>query len=630
MISTILRGLALAVLVAVWSLLGCTPSDDASQREVLGLVEAADDSAVIGLSTSVNGFNADTPPGPSFDIGQELMLSYIVKNNDVAPLTGVVVTDDVFGPVTCPKTELEAGYSMTCLIERTPTAGPYSTVGRVTATRTDGNAVEAFDPTNFRVTPYCEAGGPYAAECPGDIATIPLSGSVVDPPAGTTLAYAWTTNCPGGTFDDSTILTPVVTLDATGGCLTACKVTLILSDLTAVLSTSEADVTVSDTTAPTFTTAPADLSFGCGELDPLAVETWLASAAAADACGDVIVTHDLAEMPGTCGVSITVTWTATDECDNAATTSATLSVAANAPPVFTTTPADLALECGDPGNDDAVQAWLASAVATGGCGNVTLDNDFVGMPDNCGGSVTVTWTATDECGLTAEVSASLTVADTIAPVITLNGDETVTVECHIGTYTELGASVFDQCDTALTEAIVGGDVVDVNTPGTYVMTYNAVDTCGNPAVQVIRTVEVVDTTSPVITAKEAAEIWPPNHKYAEYKLSDLVTVEDACDGSLDIDAMGAIVSIYSDEPEDVKGNGDGNTKDDIVIVGPGSFKVRAERQGAGNGRVYGISFVLADPAGNATTATAFVSVPHDQSGKAAVDDGPGAGYTVTP
>jgi len=590
----------------------------------------AADSAVVEISTSVNGFNADTPPGPSFDIGQELILSYIVKNNDITLLTGIVVTDDIFGLVPCANTELKAGESMTCLIRRTPAAGPYSTFGRVTATRADGSTVEASDPTNFRVTPYCEAGGPYAAECPGDIATIPLSGSVVDPPAGATLTYAWTTDCPGGTFDDPTSLTPVLTLDASGGCLTACKVTLTLSDGTAVLSTSESDVTVSDTAAPTFTTVPADLGFECGEFDLLAVEAWLASAAATDACGDVTVTHDLAEMPDSCGVSITVTWTAADECNNTATTSATLSVAANAPLVFTTVPADLALECGDPGNDDVVQAWLASAVATGGCGNVTLDNDFVGMPDNCGGSVTVTWTATDECGLTAEVSASLTVADTIAPVITLNGDATVTVECHIGTYTELGASVFDQCDTALTEAIVGGDVVDVDTPGTYIVTYDAVDACGNPAAQVTRTVEVVDTTPPVVTVGEPVKLWPPNHKYVEYKLSDLITVEDACDASLDVDLMGSIVSIYSDEPEDVKGNGDGNTKDDIVIVGPGSFKVRAERQGAGNGRMYGITFVLADPAGNATTATAFVSVPHDQSGKAAVDDGPGAGYTVTP
>lgn len=113
-------------------------------------------------------------------------------------------------------------------------------------------------------------------------------------------------------------------------------------------------------------------------------------------------------------------------------------------------------------------------------------------------------------------------------------------------------------------------------------------------------------------------------------MSDLITVEDACDASLDVDAMGSIESIYSDEPEDAKGNGDGNTKDDIVIVGPSSFKVRAEREGTGNGRVYGIIFVVTDAAGNETTTTAYVGVPHDQSGDPAVDDGPAAGYTVTP
>ncbi len=74
--------------------------------------------------------------------------------------------------------------------------------------------------------------------------------------------------------------------------------------------------------------------------------------------------------------------------------------------------------------------------------------------------------------------------------------------------------------------------------------------------------------------------------------------------------------------------GDGNTVNDIVIMDHSTFKLRAERQGGGDGRVYGISFRVTDGAGNTTEATCYAGVPHDQSGQAPVDSGPD--HTVTP
>jgi hypothetical protein len=57
-----------------------------------------------------------------------------------------------------------------------------------------------------------------------------------------------------------------------------------------------------------------------------------------------------------------------------------------------------------------------------------------------------------------------------------------------------------------------------------------------------------------------------------------------------------------------------------------SVKLRAERVGGGNGRVYTITFEVSDASGNVGTATTTVTVPHSQNGSAAVDDGPH--YTV--
>jgi hypothetical protein len=141
--------------------------------------------------------------------------------------------------------------------------------------------------------------------------------------------------------------------------------------------------------------------------------------------------------------------------------------------------------------------------------------------------------------------------------------------------------------------------------------------------------DCTDAEPPVVVLDESPSLWPPNHAYRTFTLADLVAaVEDGpCAAALDINAIGQIVSIYSDEPEN--GMGDGNTQDDIVILGPTMFKVRSERQGGGNGRVYGVTFTAADAAGNETTALGRVTVPHSQRvNNEAIDDGPAAGYTV--
>lgn len=91
------------------------------------------------------------------------------------------------------------------------------------------------------------------------------------------------------------------------------------------------------------------------------------------------------------------------------------------------------------------------------------------------------------------------VIDTAAPVITLNGSDPVTLELNIDTYIEEGATATDDIDGDISASIViGGDTVDESALGTYVVTYDVSDSAGNNATQVTRTVNVVDTTAPII------------------------------------------------------------------------------------------------------------------------------------
>ncbi len=109
------------------------------------------------------------------------------------------------------------------------------------------------------------------------------------------------------------------------------------------------------------------------------------------------------------------------------------------------------------------------------------------------GSYEVALTATNEGGSdtnTQTVTVALASTDTEAPVITLTGDAEVEVELG-GTFTDAGATATDNIDGDISSSItVGGDAVDVNKAGTYVITYDVSDAAGNAATQVTRTVKV--------------------------------------------------------------------------------------------------------------------------------------------
>jgi hypothetical protein len=134
-------------------------------------------------------------------------------------------------------------------------------------------------------------------------------------------------------------------------------------------------------------------------------------------------------------------------------------------------------------------------------------------------------------------------------------------------------------------------------------------------------VNVEDTQAPVITTKGSHTLWPPNHKYVSFKVTDLVaSAVDNCDAGVGVGGV-RITKASSDEPDN--SGGDGSTIDDIVIAADcKSLKLRSERMGGGNGRVYTVTLTVTDAAGNVGTATAKVTVPHSQNGSPAVDDGP--------
>nr|WP_246594254.1 immunoglobulin-like domain-containing protein [Evansella tamaricis] len=95
------------------------------------------------------------------------------------------------------------------------------------------------------------------------------------------------------------------------------------------------------------------------------------------------------------------------------------------------------------------------------------------------------------------LSRSQFVADVVPPVITLNGQNPLTLELG-STYVEPGFTANDDLDGDLTDAVVVSGSVNINEIGEYSLVYTVTDNAGNEG-DATRVVRVVDTTAPIIT-----------------------------------------------------------------------------------------------------------------------------------
>ena len=180
--------------------------------------------------------------------------------------------------------------------------------------------------------------------------------------------------------------------------------------------------TIQDTLPPTVV-PPGNLVVDCdGAGNTEAFDEWQAGATARDTCGGVLTpTYVLvSDIPGACAGTRVVTahWTATDPCGNVGTSAnRTFTIRDITPPVITC-PGDINVDA-DAGRCDATLD-PGTATATDGCdaNPVVIGTRSDGLALNAaypsGSTTTITWTATDACGNSAQCVQSISVATTNA------------------------------------------------------------------------------------------------------------------------------------------------------------------------------------------------------------------------
>lgn len=205
-----------------------------------------------------------------------------------------------------------------------------------------------------------------------------------------------------------------------------------------------------------------------------------------------------------------------------------------APPVVSNAGTDQTVECagsltavtldgtGSTGAGTLSYTWKEGATTLGM--GATL---MVSLPP---GSHNITLTVTSSGGGSDDDDVVINIVDTMAPTITLNGSNPMTVECHTS-FSDPGATASDGCAGSV--AVTPAGVVDVNTPGTYIITYSATD--GTNSAMATRTVNVVDTTGPVISCPANITVTlPPNSMATSATVSFTVTATDSCSSNVTV------------------------------------------------------------------------------------------------
>ncbi len=357
--------------------------------------------------------------------------------NPVTSVTFVPTLTDSFASVT----EYTANGSAVTANTFTPTDGTNSV--SMTVTAEDGVGTTTYSITLEKAEALAITVGSLGIVTNANEVSYPVTGTcnldgvsvVVSITGGSTTVSGSSVDCSSGawsaTVDASSLPDGAITVSATGS--------------TTLESNTATGSTTKDTVGPVVS-APADITVAAVDADGTPatdseIAAFLAGASAVDAGDGVVSVSNDAPAVFPLGAT-TVTFSAVDSLGNSGSSSAVVTVEDQTPPVITVSDATIAAtdENGTLATATDAAAFLDSATVEDNVdSNVTVTND---APDVFPiGDTVVTFTATDSADLTATATATLTVADVTAPVVTAPDSITVAATDASGTAVSSAASV---------------------------------------------------------------------------------------------------------------------------------------------------------------------------------------------
>ena len=254
-------------------------------------------------------------------------------------------------------------------------------------------------------------------------------------------------------------------------------------------------VHIYDTIAPTIS-APFDRTV---DAEGERTEVLLGVPISEDSADPVLtITNDAPSLGFEVGTTV-VTWTATDDSGNSASDTQTITVRPLA--VSVTAPADRSAEA----TGAQTEVTLGSATATGGTPPLTITNDAPAGGFGVG-THTVTWTVTDDTGLTGTDTQLVTIEDTTPPILSVPNDvalasATVPVAVSLGEATGV--------DLSGSSVTISNDAPGGFFYGTTDVVWTATDEAGNSS-QGTQRVTVTETGGAVGDPEAGASAYAAN------------------------------------------------------------------------------------------------------------------------
>jgi len=328
-------------------------------------------------------------------------------------------------------------------------------------------------------------------------------------------------------------------------------------------TTNTQSVSGSDQTAPTLTGtwpsnivgqnncfADADVSGLMGDADVAALYS--------DGCGGTIsVTHaDANTSTDNCGWTITRTYTISDACGNEVTNTQSVSGSDyTAPTLSGTWPSNITGQ-----NNCFADADLSSLLSdddvaelySDGCGGtLTVSHtDANTSTDNCGWTITRTYTIRDACGNETTNTQSVSGSDQGAPTLTGTWPSNIVGQNNCFADADLSGLMSDDDVAALYNDGCGGTATvthsDANTATdncgwTITRTYTITNACGTNSTTNTQSVSGSDQTAPTLSGTWPTNITAQNNCFADADVSGLMSDDDVA--ALYSDGCGGNISV---------------------------------------------------------------------------------------
>ncbi len=286
-------------------------------------------------------------------------------------------------------------------------------------------------------------------------------------------------------------------------------------------ATASQVVTVTDYNAPQFIVPPQNAIVECGPDNAAEFQAFLDNfgGAVVQDCAQITYTHEDSPVQNNsynCGNTFrkNIRFIATDECGNSSFRDASFTVVDQTPPVFSTPPQDLSVECqSDDNGENAFIDWFdsnAGLFVEDACGGVFLEKLIIQEKTGCGAtwSKTVEFRATDECGNLSKTTATFAVVDHTPPTLECapNGNNLLSCIEDLPAADPTAISAWD-C-SGVTRMLKDTWTVGTGCPG-YMMTvfyrYAVTDECGNESL-CEQTFQVEESETPTLVCPDTIQL----------------------------------------------------------------------------------------------------------------------------